>query len=82
MDLTAIAAALSAIMGVPAPGIPADTIQRIVTALIGRSGGTGLADATAYTAAWLESEVQAWEAYVAVHSPLVLTPTPAPAPAS
>lgn len=73
MDLTAITAALSTIMGIAPPGIPDATVQRIVTALIGRSGGSGLADATAYTAAWLESEVQAWEAYAAAHSPLVLT---------
>ena len=79
MDLTAITAALSTIMGIPAPGIPDVTVQRIVAALIGRSGGSGLADATAYTAAWLESEVQAWEAYVAAHSPLVLASAPAPA---
>ena len=79
MDLTAITAALSTIMGVPGPGIPDTTVQRIVTALSGRAGSTDptdpaaqLAASTGYVAQWLESEVQAWEAYVASHSPLIL----------
>jgi hypothetical protein len=78
--MTAITAALSTIMGIAAPGIPDATVQRIVTALAGRAGAGDatdpnviLAASTSYVAAWLESEVQTWEAYAAAHSPLVLT---------
>ena len=79
MDLSAIVSALSTIMGISAPGIPEATVQRIVTALAGRAGAGDLSDpnvvlaaSTGYVAQWLGSEVQAWEAYQAAHSPLVL----------